>query len=303
VRRVALAIVLVACGRENPPMDGEGSTGEETSSTTGSSSVGSSSEDSSSSSGLAESSTSTGDASSSTTGPSCSSFDECREASDCPLPEAQCRDCACVGGIGCVRWGSSGAWGQCLIDGMADVDACEADDALCLPDQTPRPTGATCVFPGCDDACDCPQPPAGFEGQVACGDVANNGGASTECYVSCERGLACPEGWSCAQELYCVQAGLESLDPWSPCDVTSLCPATESGADGICFDLVMGSVCSTEGCVDDDDCFEAPASGMSPPTCADMTGDGMAECFLDCSNGRACPDGMTCELDQICVTP
>jgi hypothetical protein len=301
-RSLLASFVLVACAREPAPVDDGTTSGSTTDiGSTGSTSTDATTESSGSSSGVAESSTSSGDGSSTTAEP-CTPADECREASDCPLPGATCRACTCVGGIGCVKWGE-GAWGVCLVDGMGDASACESAGAQCLPDGQAEPMGATCVFPGCDEPCDCPQPPRGFEAQVACGDVANNGGDVLECYVSCERGQPCPRRWSCANELYCVRPGVETLDPWSPCTVADLCPPSDSGEEGICFDLVMGSVCSTVGCADAADCGDAPATGMAPPQCADITGDMVPECILDCSDGRACPDEMVCEGDTLCVWP
>jgi hypothetical protein len=294
-------VLLAACAREPAPMEAEGSTtGTAESSTTGTTEGSGSTGDPGSSSGEVESSTSTGGGSEgSSTGRVCTRSDACREATDCPLPEAECIECTCVGGVGCLQWGA-GAWGPCLIDGMADTTACEAGDAQCLPDEQGAPMGATCVFPGCDDACDCPEPPRGFEAQVACGDVANNGGELLECYISCEAGEACPAGWSCAQQLYCVREGLVTLDPWGDCSGGDICP-DEGSDDGVCIRAATGSVCSTTICADAVDCADAPDTGMSLPACGDVTGDLVPECYLDCDNGRACPDGMTCEASTLCV--
>jgi hypothetical protein len=62
-----------------------------------------------------------------------------------------------------------------------------------------------------------------------------------------------------------------------------------------------GSVCGTETCVDVSDCPAPAATGTALPACGDVTGNFIPDCHLDCSDGRECPDGMTCEADTLCV--
>lgn len=60
------------------------------------------------------------------------------------------------------------------------------------------------------------------------------------------------------------------------------------------------AVCLEQGCADAGDCA-LPGTGDSVPTCMDVTGDGTTDCYLDCSMGETCPDGMVCVLDFVCI--
>jgi hypothetical protein len=62
------------------------------------------------------------------------------------------------------------------------------------------------------------------------------------------------------------------------------------------------AVCLEQGCADAGDCA-LPSTGNSVPTCLDVTGDGITDCYLDCSMGEACPDGMICIFDFVCIWP
>ncbi|MEX1366563.1 MAG: hypothetical protein AB1Z98_25790, partial [Nannocystaceae bacterium] len=81
-------------------------------------------------------------------------------------------------------------------------------------------------------------------------------------------------------------------------------PPDICGFDGICLndDVMMPTigVCTEECPGGVGDCSPAPPGGASPVACADLTGDMMDECFLNCSGGAACPPGMTC-FANICV--
>lgn len=72
-------------------------------------------------------------------------------------------------------------------------------------------------------------------------------------------------------------------------------------ADEICIgDGTGNAVCLEQDCADAGDCA-VPATGDSIATCLDVTGDGTNDCYLDCSMGETCPDGMICVLDFVCI--
>lgn len=55
------------------------------------------------------------------------------------------------------------------------------------------------------------------------------------------------------------------------------------------------NVCMISGCEDECDCFAAPETGNAVVECAEVLKGGGRACVLNCSNGEACPDGMSCE--------
>lgn len=79
-------------------------------------------------------------------------------------------------------------------------------------------------------------------------------------------------------------------DPMVACLVDEECVGDGTG----------NAVCLEQGCVDAGDCA-LPATGDSVATCMDVTGDGTNDCYLDCSMGETCPDGMVCVLDFVCI--
>ncbi len=66
---------------------------------------------------------------------------------------------------------------------------------------------------------------------------------------------------------------------------------------------VIAGVCSVTPCTDTCDCPSAPAGGNAPVACDAITGGAANFCFLDCSAGQSCPNGMTCFGDLACVWP
>lgn len=61
--------------------------------------------------------------------------------------------------------------------------------------------------------------------------------------------------------------------------------------------------CAVQNCVDACGCPPHPGTGTAPVTCEDLTGDALPECWLDCSGGDTCPDGMQCWADTLCLWP
>jgi hypothetical protein len=78
------------------------------------------------------------------------------------------------------------------------------------------------------------------------------------------------------------------------------------GEDACVVDNAMNpmvGVCSQSGCAAAGDCLMAPATGTAVVTCGDVDGNGDT-CYLDCSMGEVCPDGMSCDMGlQACVWP
>lgn len=68
-------------------------------------------------------------------------------------------------------------------------------------------------------------------------------------------------------------------------------------------DPVIAGVCSVTPCVDACDCPAAPPTGNALVTCDAVTGGAQQFCYLDCSAGQACPNGMICFGDLACVWP
>jgi hypothetical protein len=72
--------------------------------------------------------------------------------------------------------------------------------------------------------------------------------------------------------------------------------------DEECLEEVLGmsAACSEQNCMFDGECT-VPATGDAEPVCADVNLDGVTDCYLDCSGGETCPDGMICVQDFACL--
>jgi hypothetical protein len=95
-----------------------------------------------------------------------------------------------------------GEWNACIgQDG-------EPDDTLCNWTQVPGSTGSiacfgaaenpdasVCMIFGCEDECDCFDPPATGTAPVVCADVLAAGGLG--CALDCSNGETCPDGMQC----------------------------------------------------------------------------------------------------------
>lgn len=91
-------------------------------------------------------------------------------------------------------------------------------------------------------------------------------------------------------------------------------PGCNLAEEACIFDGVRG-VCASQGCSDVSDCpaLELPGPVPAHPTpavvaCVDVTGDGVGECILDCTEGltAGCPEGMTAVSangQAICMWP
>jgi hypothetical protein len=133
----------------------------------------------------------------------------------------------------------------------------------------------------------------------------------TSCFISCEGGRACPDGWTCFVDYVCMIGELPVLEPYAACDsAAGACPEGATGA-GLCLEVPDdmagtgdGSVCSTSDCDNVADCPAAPATGNAVVTCTDVIGDGSGNCYLDCAAGQTCADGMVCHPNfGVCYWP
>lgn len=61
------------------------------------------------------------------------------------------------------------------------------------------------------------------------------------------------------------------------------------------------AVCVASGCDEACQCPVAPATGDAVVNCEDVTGDRVNDCWLECSGGATCPDGMICFGGFICL--
>jgi hypothetical protein len=120
----------------------------------------------------------------------------------------------------------------------------------------------------------------------------------------------------CAADEMCVLGACEPIPPPACNDVpgnyaeclgagnvidTSGCGGIDSCVTG--GDPVIAGVCSVTPCTDTCDCPEAPATGNAPIACDNITGGVEQFCYLDCSGGQTCPNGMTCFGALACVWP
>ncbi len=195
-------------------------------------------------------------------------------------------------------------WGDCLNYG---VGACENEDATCLLDVVGSPTLGTCALLDCVNDCDCPEAPGTGTAESRCDAIVSGG--QTACYLDCSGGATCPDGMECWMGDICMYADLVCEDP-APAGVYGNC--VDSG-NGVCDDPSALSlvddpdnstigVCAFTGCITDCDCPAAPATGDAPVVCAPIVADSDENaCFLDCSAGQTCPDGMQCFMDFICM--
>jgi hypothetical protein len=195
-------------------------------------------------------------------------------------------------------------WGDCLNYGRAE---CENDDATCVVDDPAASTLGTCALLDCVHDCDCPDEPPTGTAESRCDAILEGG--QTACYLNCSGGATCPDGMECWQNEICMFADLVCEDP-PAAGVFGDCVTSGNGvcddANALCLvddpDNAMTGVCAFPGCITDCDCPAAPATGDAPVTCGPIVADSDDNaCFLDCSAGQTCPDGMTCFMNFICM--
>lgn len=77
-------------------------------------------------------------------------------------------------------------------------------------------------------------------------------------------------------------------------------PAAACLPDEQCIDFGTVAVCAEQGCVAPGDCA-VPSTGNPNVSCNDLDGNGVNDCYLDCSVGQLCPDGMVCYGFSYCM--
>lgn len=198
----------------------------------------------------------------------CNFFDtsSCFACGDGAINGPDVCDGVALGGESCVSQGFDGGNFSCLPDCSGfDTSGCFA-------------CGNGIVEDG--EVCD-------IVDVIACADVGLGGAGNLSCAADCSGYLGCdpPAGYG-----DCV-----NFDPALVCAPDEIC-----GTDG---GMPPSGACLEQGCVDAGDCPAAPPTGTATPSCQDVTSDGINDCWLSCSGGAICPDGMSCFVGLVCVWP
>ncbi len=226
-------------------------------------------------------------------------FIDCSVGQNCPTGMECWLGTACVWPIGV---NTDEGYGDCInqvpLDGCLSYETCLFDDPL-------APSVGVCGYIDCGVPSDCPVAPPGGTAPVSCIDVT--GDFLGDCFINCANGDTCPTGMSCSLGFLCA---------WDPD------PAIPQVGYGDCLNNGAGVACwADEACLSDNpaaptvaacsegpcnvaaDCRDAPPGGTAPVTCADVTGDLVGECYLDCAGGGTCPTGMQCFGGFVCLWP
>lgn len=137
-------------------------------------------------------------------------------------------------------------------------------------------------------------PDSGSGSSAATGSSSSGGAASTGEATAATSG---PPGDA--------ECPVRPYGEWAACEKTgvidtSVCGWMDSGKSGslTCLSPASGggyNVCAIKDCVDDCDCFAAPATGDAVVYCAELSAGGSKACTLYCAGGQTCPDGMSCQ--------
>jgi hypothetical protein len=97
-----------------------------------------------------------------------------------------------------------------------------------------------------------------------------------------------------------TESGLDADTAYADCANN---PSDICGVDSLCLHPAYSSVsvCAPQPCEYDADCPEAPASGDAHVRCDYVPEGESKSCFLDCSAGQTCPDGMVCAEETVCM--
>lgn len=208
--------------------------------------------------------------------------------------------------------GSSSPTAGCASEAIGNYDACldarNVPDsrmcgfagAICINDGATPAAVSACSQSVCVDECDCPAAPATGDSVVTCDDIAGDD-MTPECFLDCSGGETCPDDMGCFAGLLCVHDSGAGGDDYGACETGAVCPLGDT-----CIvddpDAVEFGACSAQGCANAGDCPAAPATGNAVVVCEEITGS-VNDCFLDCSFGETCPDGMQCYGGFICMWP
>ena len=118
----------------------------------------------------------------------------------------------------------------------------------------------------------------------------------------------CPDGMECIANTLCMWPDLICDDPppagdYADCITEGTAACNNLSATCLQDDTTAPTfgVCAPQGCDTDCDCPAAPATGDATVSCGSIVEGGGNACFLSCSAGETCPNGMTCFDDFLCM--
>ncbi|MCX4246031.1 choice-of-anchor J domain-containing protein [Paraliomyxa miuraensis] len=211
------------------------------------------------------------------------------DACACPLPPGGTALNACADFTG------DDGGGSCYLD---------CSDGTCPDGMICRTLSgnSACVWPGEGLESDC----CFSNGTPGCDDMACQ---DTVCAAD---PFCCSTEWDqiCADQVPDACPGLcpEPPEPgYGNCGLANIdCAMVETCIDdGMMMMDPTWAVCTQGGCTDAGDCGSlVPPTGDAPVACADPSGmGGPNTCYLDCSGGQTCPDGMSCIASSWCAWP
>jgi len=222
----------------------------------------------------------------------------CAEGETCQCPEDDlCCDVGSCAPPVCPLPAVPGNYNACL-DPMTGPSDEPCDGAICVTDSDVDPTAAVCLAQGCEAICQCPAAPPTGDAEVTCEDVT--GDMVDDCWLDCQGGATCPDDMICFGGFICLFSTVPQVDVPLYGDCVNVPGAT--CVDGVCLTAPDGGVCSSP-CADVAECEPGPVTGNAEVTCSDVTGDMMSECWLGCTMGETCPDGMECFGGFVCIHP
>lgn len=224
-------------------------------------------------------------------GNTCDADDECGFGDNACDKGFSCIACFCVeddpNDVCPGGWNNEGAYADCDAG-----EECGGGDLNVACAGGPNDS-SVCLFLGCEELCDCPAPPEGFETLARCEDQFGPGGNTddiNDCFLDCSGGEACPDGMFCGQGVCYAGDDPGAIPEYGDC-LNNEGTCEDMGqclSDGATF-----GACATNGCTDASDCSDAPDTGTAEPTCTTLPDDSSI-CTLGCSDDETCPDGMIC---------
>ena len=127
------------------------------------------------------------------------------------------------------------------------------------------------------------------------------------CVPPCEPGFVCIEGACFEDPDFTTGEQCGYVADWDNCHdgMGGLDESQCTEPDTFCLSedptQPQFALCSVLDCQDACDCPLPPPTGEAGVRCEDIIGTGEGVCLLDCSSGEACPVGMFCAFDFICM--
>ena len=126
------------------------------------------------------------------------------------------------------------------------------------------------------------------------GEGSSSGSSTSTSATTEDTGIECGGMWGSTNWGGCLtEYGV--VDAANLCGAGTMCVLTDS-------DPVTHTACTLE-CQDSCDCPAPPETGTATVACGNIDDDETNKCYLDCSGGNQCPDGMECVEDQFCAIP